>query len=88
MLKHLPETRESREAAIDLRFACRSSLLPLGELDRILDHLREAEALAQGLADQATARVVATYMTIHFSMIGQNEQGLASGQRAVRSPRP
>src|SRR5262249_17962969 len=83
VLQHLPETQESREAAIDLRFACRSSLLPLGEVDRILDHLREAEALAQGLADQRRLGWVSTYMTIHFSMIGQIEQGLASGQRAV-----
>jgi class 3 adenylate cyclase/tetratricopeptide (TPR) repeat protein len=83
VLQHLPETQESREAAIDLRFACRSSLLPLGELDRILNHLREAEALAQGLADQRRLGWVSTYMTIHFSMIAQNEQGLASGQRAV-----
>jgi class 3 adenylate cyclase/tetratricopeptide (TPR) repeat protein len=83
VLQHLPETQESREAAIDLRFACRSSLLPLGELDRILNHLREAEALAQGLADQRRLAWVSTYMTIHFSMIAQNEQGLASGQRAV-----
>jgi class 3 adenylate cyclase/tetratricopeptide (TPR) repeat protein len=83
VLQHLPETQESREAAIDLRFACRSSLLPLGELDRILDHLREAEALAQKLADQRRLGWVSTYMAIHFSMIAQNELGLASGQRAV-----
>jgi class 3 adenylate cyclase/tetratricopeptide (TPR) repeat protein len=83
VLPHLPQTLESREAAIDLRFACRSSLLPLGEVDRILDHLREAETLAQGLADQRRLAWVSTYMTIHFSMIAQNEQGLASGQRAV-----
>jgi tetratricopeptide (TPR) repeat protein len=83
VLQRLPETPESREAAIDLRFACRSSLLPLGEVDRILDHLREAEVLAQGLADQHRLGWVSTYMTIHFSMTGQNEQGLASGQRAV-----
>jgi class 3 adenylate cyclase/tetratricopeptide (TPR) repeat protein len=83
VLQHLPETKESREAAIDLRFACRSSLLPLGELDRILDHLRAAETLAQALADQHRLGWVSTYMTIHFSMIGQNEQGLASGRRAV-----
>jgi class 3 adenylate cyclase/tetratricopeptide (TPR) repeat protein len=83
VFQHLPETQESREAAIDLRFACRSSLLPLGELDRILDHLREAEALAQGAADQRRLGWVSTYMTLHFSMIAQNEQALASGPHAV-----
>ena len=83
VLPHLLPTRESREAAIDVRFACRSSLLPLGEVGRILDHLREAEALAQTLGDQCRLGWVATYMAIHFSMIGQNEQALASGHRAV-----
>jgi class 3 adenylate cyclase/tetratricopeptide (TPR) repeat protein len=83
VLRYLPKTEESRKAAIDVRFACRSSLLPLGELDGILHHLREAETMAQGLADQRRLGWASTYMTIHFSMIGQNEQGLASGQRAV-----
>jgi tetratricopeptide (TPR) repeat protein len=83
VLQRLPQTRKSREAAIDVRFACRSSLLPLGEVGRILDHLREAEALAQTLGEQGRLGWVATYMAIHFSMIGQNEQALASGHRAV-----
>jgi class 3 adenylate cyclase/tetratricopeptide (TPR) repeat protein len=83
VLQHLPETAQAGEAAIDLRFACRSSLLPLGELDRILDHLREAEALARRLGDQRRLAWVSTYMTIHFAMISQLEQGLASGRRAV-----
>jgi class 3 adenylate cyclase/tetratricopeptide (TPR) repeat protein len=83
VLQGLPQTRESREAAIDVRFACRSSLLPLGEVGRILDHLREAEALAQTQGDQGRLGWVATYMTIHFSMIGQTEQALVSGHRAV-----
>src|SRR5262249_10459586 len=83
VLQRLPETQASRQAAIDLRFACRSSLIPLMETDRIFDHLREAEALAQGLADQRRLGWVSTFMTIHFSMTGQNEQALASGQRAV-----
>jgi tetratricopeptide (TPR) repeat protein len=82
-LQHLPDTEQFREAAIDVRFACRSSLLPLGDLDRILDHLREAEALARRQGDQRRLGWVATYMTIHFSMISQNNQGLASGQLAV-----
>jgi class 3 adenylate cyclase/tetratricopeptide (TPR) repeat protein len=83
VLQRLPQTRESREAAIDVRFACRSSLIPLREVGQILDHLREAEALAQTLGDQSRLGWVATYMTIHFSMIGQNEQALTSGHRAV-----
>src|SRR5262249_37804275 len=34
-LEHLPETRENTEQAIDLRFALRTALLPLGEFGQI-----------------------------------------------------
>src|SRR5499433_1215168 len=36
VLPHLPETRATREQAIDLRLALRSALFPLGDLGRIL----------------------------------------------------
>ena len=50
-LPHLPETRDTREQAIDLRLALRSALRPSGDLGRILAYLREAEALAAALDD-------------------------------------
>jgi predicted ATPase len=43
-LAHLPETRDTREQAIDLRLALRTALRPLGDLERIMTYLREAEA--------------------------------------------
>ena len=43
-MPHLPETRATREQAIDLRFALRSALQPSGDLGRMLVCLREAEA--------------------------------------------
>src|SRR5262249_23711631 len=48
-LQHLPETRDIREQAIDLRLALRAALHPLGDFGRILTCLREAEALADTL---------------------------------------
>src|SRR5262245_5770553 len=36
VLPHLPETRDTREQAIDLRLALRSALFPSGDSDRIL----------------------------------------------------
>ena len=36
-LRHLPETRETLEQAIDLRFDLRNALLPLGEFERIFE---------------------------------------------------
>src|SRR5262249_1067807 len=46
-LPHLPETRDTREQAIDLRLALRTALYPSGDLERILALLRETEALAK-----------------------------------------
>src|SRR5262245_41521643 len=51
VLSHLPETRDTREQAIDLRLALRSALRSLGGLGRILAALREAESLAVALDD-------------------------------------
>ena len=50
-LPHLPEQRDTREQAIDLRLALRSALRRLATMERILAYLREAEALAEALDD-------------------------------------
>jgi len=50
-LAHLPERRDTLEQAIDLRLNLRQALLPLGEHERMLDHVRTAEALAERLGD-------------------------------------
>ena len=46
-LAHLPESRETIEQAIDIRFDLRNALLPLGEFGQMLNYLREAETLAE-----------------------------------------
>src|SRR5262249_28353001 len=50
-LSHLPQSRETLEQAIDLRFDLRGALFPLGQSKAMLDHLREAERLAKSLND-------------------------------------
>ena len=62
-LTHLPETRETREQAIDVRFDLRDALFPLAEFGRIDEYLREAEALARSLDDQRRLGWVLAYMT-------------------------
>ena len=42
-LQHLPEDQDTLAQAIDLRFALRNALLPMGEQVRMVDHLRAAE---------------------------------------------
>jgi class 3 adenylate cyclase/tetratricopeptide (TPR) repeat protein len=64
-LTHLPETRETREQAIDVRFDLRSALFPLAEFGRIDGYLREAEALARTLDDQRRLGWASAYMCTH-----------------------
>jgi class 3 adenylate cyclase/tetratricopeptide (TPR) repeat protein len=82
-LTHLPETRDTREQAIDLRLALRSALLPLGELRRILACLREAEALAEALDDPGRLGQVSRFLSNYFSFIGAYDQAIAAAQRVL-----
>src|SRR5262249_28493825 len=50
-LGHRPETRDTLEQAIDLRLDLRPSLYALGQVSKMVDHLREAEGLATKLND-------------------------------------
>jgi predicted ATPase len=61
-LGHLPETRETLELAIDLRFDLRTSLFPLGEFERIFRYIREAEGLARTLDDQRRLGQLSVYL--------------------------
>ena len=81
-LRHLPETRETLEQAIDLRFDLRTSLFPLGEFERIFGCLREAEGLARTLDDQRRLGQLSVYMCHNLWMTGHPTEALAFGQSA------
>jgi tetratricopeptide (TPR) repeat protein len=82
-LLHLPETRATREQAIDLRLALRTALNPLGELGRILAYLREAEALAAALDDPRRLGQVSGLLASYFYNVGAYDQAIAASQRAL-----
>ncbi|HEY5870655.1 MAG TPA: adenylate/guanylate cyclase domain-containing protein, partial [Candidatus Tectomicrobia bacterium] len=82
-LPHLPETRATREQAIDLRVALRTALYPSGDFRRILAYLHEAEALAVTLDDPRRLGQVVVFLTLQFRNSGQYEQAIAAGQRAL-----
>src|SRR2546422_2131342 len=69
-LPHLPETRDTREQAIDLRLALGSALLPSGDYGRILAALREAESLAVTLDDPRRLAQVSSFLSIYFYRTG------------------
>jgi transcriptional regulator with AAA-type ATPase domain/predicted ATPase len=82
-LAHLPESRERTEQAIDLRFELRTSLHLLGEFDRILEHLHQAQALAEPLDERHRLGWVSTYLMQYFRNTGDQVSAMEAGQRAL-----
>jgi tetratricopeptide (TPR) repeat protein len=82
-LQHLPDCRDTREQAIDLRFDLRMALLPVGEYSRILEVLREAAACAEALGDQRRRGWVAAFLVEVYLRIGEPDRAVESGQRAL-----
>jgi tetratricopeptide (TPR) repeat protein len=80
-LQHLPESRDTREQAIDLRLDLRNPLYLLGELERELDYLREADTLAAALGDQHRLGQVSAAMTSCLFGIGDLDHALVYGRR-------
>jgi class 3 adenylate cyclase/tetratricopeptide (TPR) repeat protein len=82
-LLHLPETRDTREQAIDLRLALRSALFPSGDSERMVTYLREAETLAVALNDARRLRQIVGFLSAHFRNRGAYDQSIAAAQRAL-----
>jgi class 3 adenylate cyclase/tetratricopeptide (TPR) repeat protein len=82
-LPHLPEPHDTLAQAVDLRIALEGALLASGESRRGFAYLCEAEALATTLHDQRRLGRVLTAMIHGFWRMGDYDQALAYGERAL-----
>jgi tetratricopeptide (TPR) repeat protein len=82
-LSHLPKNRDMQEQAIDVRLSLRRTHQVLGEYEKTLPHLREAESLAEALGDAHRLGRVLAYLTSYFHTTGKFHQALELGQRAL-----
>jgi tetratricopeptide (TPR) repeat protein len=82
VLEVLPESRETLEQAIDLRFAMKTSLVPLGEFERILDYLRQAEAPTRALGDRRRLGQLSVHMCHTLGLSGDLREAIAFGETA------
>ncbi len=82
-LGHLPQSRETLEEAIDLRFELRNALVPLGEYGTMLRRLREAEALARDLGDRRRLGWLHSYLCNGLRMVNEHERAVESGREAL-----
>jgi len=80
-LSHLPRTRERLEEALALRFDLRHALFPLGQPERGLRYLREAEGLARILEDRRSLGWVSAYMC-YYLLPKDLAESLTFAQRA------
>ena len=80
---HLPETRETLEQAIDIRFDLRNALWSLGAFEEILAYLRDAERLAKTLDDSRRVGWVSVYTSASLWQIGRSAEARESAQAAL-----
>jgi class 3 adenylate cyclase/tetratricopeptide (TPR) repeat protein len=81
--RHLPETREIIEQAIDVRLELRHAIHQLGEVERGMDHLREAEAFAERLGDTARSGMISFLLANGLWMIGHSDRAQESIERTL-----
>jgi DNA-binding winged helix-turn-helix (wHTH) protein/tetratricopeptide (TPR) repeat protein len=82
-LQQLPWCPDLAAQAIDLHLAVRNALVPLGAHERLLDHLRQAECLAEGLGDRRRQGQVAGTLAASLWQLGDLNGSLAAAQRAL-----
>jgi class 3 adenylate cyclase/tetratricopeptide (TPR) repeat protein len=82
-LGHLPESVEAKTLAIDLRLDSRVVLAPLGQYDRILSYMREAEILARELGDRRRLGLVLADMGARLRNVGDHRRALEASRQAL-----
>jgi predicted ATPase len=82
-LSHLPEQRDTRVQAIDLRLALRRALLSSDDFEHILATLLEAEALAVAINDNRRLGQVSVGLSHLFRHRGAHDQAIAAAWRAL-----
>jgi class 3 adenylate cyclase/tetratricopeptide (TPR) repeat protein len=83
VLDALPESRAAMEQGFEIRLELRRVLRQLGEGRQMLDHLREAGALAERLQDdRRRGQVYAVMATVHSSL-DELDEALVTGTRAL-----
>jgi len=79
---HLPTDAETLGQAIDLRLELRGSLYAIGELERMHEHLREAEGLAEQLGDARRRGWVSMHLGEYGRQTGHFREASTLIQRA------
>jgi class 3 adenylate cyclase/tetratricopeptide (TPR) repeat protein len=81
-LTPLPTTPETRSEALELHLGVRNALTLLGEHERTLTHLREAQALAEQLGDRRRLGRALAFEVNCLYLLGHHDAAIEAGRRA------
>ena len=82
-LEQIGDATALADVAIDLRLDLRHALTPLGEVERILRHLRDAEAVAARTGDRRRLGRVVSFQTNCLFALGDHVGAIECGRRAL-----
>ena len=82
---HLSPGQETTEREVDVRLALDQALVPLGELDAALAHLRRAERLSTELEDQRRRAAIAVRLCDKLRFAGKFDLASESGHRGLQA---
>src|SRR5215470_6980676 len=82
-LRRLPETPETREKGIDVRLELRGSLYPLGEFEKMLTYLREAETMAGAISDERRLGLACIHAAEYFRQTGRFAEARTLAEKAL-----
>ena len=82
-LQHLPQGDVSLRRELDLRLDLRNPLFLLGEFEELHRNLRQAEMLAESLADRRRLGRVVNFLISYYGLIGEHGRAIESGTRGL-----
>jgi class 3 adenylate cyclase/tetratricopeptide (TPR) repeat protein len=83
LLEALPQSQPNLEHAFEIRLELRAVLFQLGDARRVLERLREAEALAERLNDNNRRGQACAFLTNIYWLLGEPDEALATGMRGL-----
>jgi transcriptional regulator with AAA-type ATPase domain/tetratricopeptide (TPR) repeat protein len=83
VLAALPESPSTLEQGFEIRLELRPVMQQLGEGGRMLEHLREAEVLAERLNDDRRRGRVGAVLTTAHAQVGELDEALVTGTCAL-----
>jgi predicted ATPase len=82
-LARLPESRDVKVQAIDVRLDSRAALAPLGRYGKLLESMHEAEALAREVGDRRRLGLVLADIGARLRNVGDHDRAMAASQQAL-----